>query len=72
LHSNTKRLAAELNKFLDEQQAPSTIRERSLILSKILDIPKQQCWTLLEGIVTPPQELLEKIQSELELELEAS
>lgn len=63
-----KKFADALNKSLDELDVPIQIRERSAILAKMLDIPKQQAWNLLEGIQMPDKDLLQKIQSELEIE----
>jgi hypothetical protein len=57
-----------LNKSLDELEVPNQIRERAVILSKILDIPKQLAWNLLEGTQLPDDDLLSRITSELEIE----
>lgn len=62
-----KQIAMELSKYLDELGAPAIIRERSAILSKILDIPKQLAWSLLEGQAALDPELWDKINMELEL-----
>jgi hypothetical protein len=62
-----KQIATELGKYLDEIGAPAIIRERSAILSKILDIPKQLAWSLLEGQAALDPELWHKINAELEL-----
>lgn len=67
---NTKLVAAKLNQCLDELDAPNNSRERSIILSKILNIPKQQAWGLLEGQIYPDDDLLEMIASELEVSSE--
>lgn len=69
VQNNAKRLANELNKSLDEIGAPTNIRERSVILSKILHIPKQQAWSLLEGHVFPDQALLNQIATDLEIDV---
>ncbi len=63
-----KRFAESLNKSLDELEVPNQIRERAVILSKILDIPKQLAWNLLEGTQLPDDDLLSRITSELEIE----
>lgn len=62
-----KQIAMELCKYLDELGAPAVVRERSAILSKMLDIPKQLAWSLLEGQAALDPELWHKINTELEL-----
>lgn len=64
---NPKLLADKLNECLDELGAPNNIRERSMILSKMLRIPKQQAWGLLEGQIFPDDALLDIISEELEV-----
>ena len=66
---NAKRLANEINKSLDDLGAPNNIRERSVVLSKILNVSKQQAWSLLEGQLMPDEALLQHITSELEIDL---
>ncbi len=66
---SAKRFAEALNRGLDEIGAPIHIRERSVILSKMLHIPKQQAWALLEGHIFPDNDLLQQIASELEIDL---
>lgn len=65
---NAKQFAARLNRCLDESGAPSQIRERAAVLSKMLDIPKQQAWSLLQGQIIPNDDLLLKIANEFEIE----
>lgn len=65
-----KEIAEKLNQTLDELGLPNNIRERSSLLSKMIDIPKQQAWSLLEGQSLPEGELIEKIATELEIEKE--
>lgn len=65
---SAKKFAEALNNHLDEINAPINIRERSIILSKILHITKQQAWALLEGHVLPDEDLLQKITIELEID----
>lgn len=67
MQHTAKQVALELCKYLDEIGAPPIIRERSAILSKILDIPKQLAWGLLEGQAALDPELWSKINAELEL-----
>jgi hypothetical protein len=63
-----KRFAEQLNKNLDDLDMPIPIRERAGLLSKMLDIPKQLAWNLLEGNVIPDENLLQRIATELEIE----
>jgi hypothetical protein len=60
--------AERLNHCLDETEAPSSARERASILSKLLDIPKQQAWGLVEGQQLPDQDLMQKIAHEFEVD----
>lgn len=64
---NIKLFAEQLNKSLDDLGAPINIRERSVVLSKMLHIPKQQAWGLLEGHIFPDETILQKIAAELEI-----
>jgi hypothetical protein len=63
-----KQFAESLNKSLDDLEVPIQIRERAVILSKILDIPKQLAYNLLEGTQMPDADLLARITSELDIE----
>jgi hypothetical protein len=67
---SAKRFAEKLNHCLDETGAPAQVRERAAILSKMLDIPKQQAWSLLEGQQVPDQALMNKIATEFEVDLQ--
>jgi hypothetical protein len=64
---HAKQLAIQINKSLNDLGVPINSRERALILSKMLDIPKQQAWGLLEGHSLPDDTLLKKIENELEI-----
>lgn len=64
----TKHFAERLNDCLDEVGAPADVRERSAILSKMLQIPRQQAWMLLEGHQTPDETLLSQVAHEFEVE----
>ncbi len=64
-----KHFADQLNKSLDALGLPINMRERSVILSKMLHIPRQQAWGLLEGHLYPDDELLQKMVTELEINL---
>ena len=65
-----KQLAVQINKTLNDLGVPINSRERAQILSKMLDIPKQQAWSLLEGHVFPDEITLRKISNELEIEVQ--
>lgn len=64
-----KDFAEKLNKCLDESEAPGLVRERASILSKLLDIPKQQAWSILEGHAIPEPSILQRIAAEFEVDL---
>ncbi|OGT60644.1 MAG: hypothetical protein A3E85_02735 [Gammaproteobacteria bacterium RIFCSPHIGHO2_12_FULL_45_12] len=64
---HTKQFAERLNHCLDETGAPTPIRERAAILSKMLDLPKQQAWALLEGQQFPNKDTLQQIANEFEV-----
>lgn len=64
----TKHFAERLNKCLDELGVPTDTRGRSAILSKMLQIPRQQAWMLLEGHQIPDENLLNEIAEEFEVE----
>lgn len=66
---HAKRLADQVNKTLNDLGVPINTRERAVILSKMLDIPKQQAWTILEGQILPDDNTLKKISSELEIDI---
>lgn len=66
---NAKRIAERLNQSLDDMGVPINTKERTSILSKMLDIPRQQAWNLLEGHMLPSELLLDKIASEFEMDL---
>jgi len=68
---SAKYFAGQLNKHLDEMDVPVPIRERAVILSKMLDIPKQLAWSLLEGQQLPDHDLLEKIAAEFEVDVKS-
>lgn len=68
MQQNAKQLADQVNKTLNDLGVPTNSRERASILSKMLDITKQQAWSLLEGTISPDDTLLIKIASELEID----
>lgn len=63
-----KEFSHRLSHCLDETGAPAQIRERAIILSKLLDIPKHLAWSMLEGQQLPDEGLLQRIASEFEVE----
>ncbi|MBX3709613.1 MAG: helix-turn-helix transcriptional regulator [Gammaproteobacteria bacterium] len=65
---SAKLFSERLSHCLDETEAPTSIRERAVILSKMIDIPKQQAWSLLEGHLLPDQDTLQKIAAEFEVD----
>ena len=71
MQPSAKYFAGQLNKHLDEMDVPVPIRERAVILSKMLDIPKQLAWSLLEGQQLPDHDLLEKIAAEFEVDVKS-
>jgi hypothetical protein len=65
---SAKVFSERLNQCLSETDAPNSIRERSLILSKLIGIPKHQAWGFLEGHQLPDAAVLEQIANEFEVE----
>lgn len=63
-----KFFAQRLNTCLDEVDAPASPRERAAILAKMLDIPRQQAWSLVEGHQLPDENLIKQIADEFEVE----
>jgi hypothetical protein len=61
--------ADKLNDCLDDMDAPPSTRERAIILSKMLDIPKQEAFRLLQGSQPPAPELLQKLASEFDIDM---
>ena len=65
---NPKLFAQRLDQCLNDMDAPTNDRERALVLSKLLDIPRQQAWSLLEGYQLPEAALLTRIANEFEVD----
>lgn len=63
-----KSFAERLHQCLDEMGAPQPTRERAVVLSKMLSIPKQYAWGLLEGQQKPDQALLTSMAQEFEVD----
>jgi hypothetical protein len=65
-----KHFATQLNIALDDLGIPKASRDRAAIFGKMLDIPKQQAYSLLEGHIVPDENLLQRIAAEFEIEPE--
>jgi hypothetical protein len=65
---SAKHFAERLNYCLNDTGAPAHVRERAVILSKMIDIPKQQAWAFLEGQMLPEPEMLQRIANEFEVD----
>ncbi len=70
MQQSAKYFATRLNSCLDDTGAPIHARERAAVLSKMINIPKQQAWTLLEGHQLPNSDLIQKIAIEFEVDPE--
>lgn len=68
MQKSAKYFSEQLNKCLDDSGMPVGTRERAVILGKILHIPKQQAWSLLEGHVFPDDIILQQLASEFDVE----
>jgi hypothetical protein len=66
---SAKQFAEKLNQCLDDTDAPAAVRERALVLGKMLAISKQQAWSLLEGHQLPDAALMQKIADEFEVDV---
>lgn len=66
---SAKHFAERLNQCLSETGAPQSVRERTSILNRVLDISKHQAWNLLEGQQFPDPDLLQKIAEEFEVDV---
>lgn len=69
MEKNAKHFSTQLNKYLDELGMPNGTRERAVILGKMLHIPKQQAWSLLEGHTLPDDTIRQQLADELEVNL---
>lgn len=65
---SAKLFSERLHHCLDETGAPSSIRERAVILSKMIDIPKQLAFSMLEGHQIPTTDMVDKIANEFEVD----
>lgn len=68
MQQSAKFFSEQLNKCLDELGMPTSVRDRAALFSKMLHIPKQQAWSLLEGHLYPDKILLQEIINELEVD----
>ena len=65
---NGKIFSERLNHCLDDTDAPASVRERATILSKLIDIPRQLAWSLLDGHQIPDSNMIERIANEFEVD----
>lgn len=65
---NGKVFSERLNHCLNDTGAPPSVRERAAILSKMIDIPKQLAWSMLEGHLVPDSNMLQNIANEFEVD----
>ncbi len=65
---NAKIFTERLNHCLDESGAPASMRERSVILSRMVDIPRHSAFSMLDGHQLPAKDTLEKIATEFEVD----
>lgn len=65
---SARAFSQRLNHCLDETGVPNSIRERAAILSKMIDIPRQLSFSILEGHQIPEKDMLEKIANEFEVD----
>lgn len=68
MQQSGKLFSERLHHCLDDTDAPASARERAAILSKMIDIPKQLAWSLLDGHQIPDQEMIKKIANEFEVD----
>jgi hypothetical protein len=68
VQQSAKYFSGRLNQCLDELGVPSGGRERAVLLGKMLHIPKQQAWGLLEGQVFPDKLIFQQLSAELDVE----
>jgi hypothetical protein len=68
VQQSPKLFSEQLNKCLDDMGMPSSPRERAVILGKMLHIPKQQAWGLLEGHFFPDEIILQKLTAEFDVD----
>lgn len=65
---SSKNFAERLNSCLNDMGVPAQVRERAVVLSKMLNISKQQAWSFLEGHLIPDQDFLQQIANEFEVD----
>lgn len=63
-----KLFSTRLQDCLDDTGAPTSIRERAVILSRLIDIPKQSAWSMLNGHQVPDPDVLKKLAHEFEVD----
>lgn len=62
-----KRFSERLNRELDSIGVPEATTERIEVLSKLLKVPKFKAESLLNGLTSPDDGLLQAIAQELEV-----
>ncbi len=62
-----KRFSERLNKELDNIGVPEATAERIEVLSKLLKVPKFKAETLLNGITSPDDAVINALAEELEV-----
>jgi hypothetical protein len=63
-----KFFAERLNQALDDLDVPAGSRERAASLAKLIDIPKPQAWSLIDGHLVPDDDLLQQLADVLEVD----
>lgn len=67
--ATNKTLAVQLNKQLDGLGITTMKRQRVAILSKILDIPRQDAWSLLDGNTVSSTDVLKRVAVEFDIDV---
>ena len=62
-----KEFSKRIHDCFNDWGAPTPIRERAILLSKMLHIPTHQAWLFLEGQQLPDEPLLAQIAREFEV-----
>lgn len=66
---NRKRIAEQINKLLDRADAPVNEAERADAFSQIFGLTRFESRKILNGLVVPSLDLLEKIAEEFEVKV---
>lgn len=65
---NPRLFLERLNNCFDDTGAPASVRERAVILSKLIDIPRPTAFSMLEGHLLPDDKILQQIADEFEVD----